>query len=166
MSAERGVVLTWRGLHLADGALRRLLDQRLTSEADCSLLEHDVLTWLAAAPRRRRQMFDLANLVGVTRGGLTRIADRLVQRNWIERDRPETNRREVHAVLTAEGQRAVKRARAVYTRVLAQSLGTHLTAAERDELARITTKLLTALNDGDPLCPPPPTPRTARSPAS
>src|SRR6266536_667185 len=88
MRADRDVVLTWRNLHLADEAVRRILDRRLARDVGCSLLEHDLLDRLAAEPRRRLQMLELADLLGVTRGGLTRIVDRLAARGWIERDRP------------------------------------------------------------------------------
>ena len=150
MLPERSVVLTWRSLHLADGAVRRALDQCLGGEAGCSILEHDLLAWLTAAPQRRLKMLELADMLGVTRGGLTRIVDRLVERGWVERDRPASNRREVHAVLTSDGQDAIEHARAVYVGVLKRTLSAHLSKAELDELARITNKLLSALADPDP----------------
>jgi DNA-binding MarR family transcriptional regulator len=146
MSAEHDVILTWRNLHLADDAVRRLLDQRLTANVGCSLLEHDLLAWLAAADGQRMQMLDLADCLGVSRGGLTRIVDRLAGRGWVDRDRPEHNRREVHAVLTATGRRTVRRARTVYAAVLTETLATHLDGDELDQLTRITGKLLTALH--------------------
>lgn len=156
MPTARRVVLTWRSLHLADSAVRRALDERLAAEAGCSLLDHDLLAWLTAEPLQRLQMLKLADLLGVTRGGLTRIVDRLVQRGWIERDRPTSNRREVYAVLTSDGQHAIEHARAIYLRVLQQSFAAHLSRAELDELARITNKLLGALADHNPRCQPHP----------
>jgi DNA-binding MarR family transcriptional regulator len=152
MPTDRSVVLTWRSLHLADDAVRRILDERLTAEAGCSLLEHDLLAWLTAQPQRRLQMLKLADMLGVTRGGLTRIVDRLVERGWIDRDRPASNRREVYAVLTPDGQHAIEHARAIYLGALQQTLGTHLNKAELDELARITNKLLGAMAEHDPRC--------------
>jgi len=143
-------------MHLADDAVRRVLDQRLTAEAGCSLLEHDLLAWLAAQPQRRLQMLTLADLLGVTRGGLTRIVDRLVERGWLDRDRPASNRREVYAVLTPDGHHAIEHARAVYLSALRQTLGAHLNKTELNELARITDKLLRALADHDLPCQPQP----------
>ena len=156
MPTTPSVVLTWRSLHLADSTVRRVLDERLTAEAGCSLLEHDLLAWLTAAPQRRLQMLKLADMLGVTRGGLTRIVDRLVERRWIERDRPASNRREVYAVLTSDGQHAVEHAGAVYLSVLKQTVGAHLCKAELDALARITSKVLGALADRYPRFPPHP----------
>lgn len=145
MPFERDVVLAWRSLHLSDRAILRMLDKRLISDAGCSLIEHDLLAWLQAAAQQRLQMLELADLLDVTRGGLTRIVDRLVQRGWVQRDRPASNRREVHAKLTTEGQRAIERARATYVRLLTETLGTHLDDSELDQLGRITGKLHHAL---------------------
>jgi DNA-binding MarR family transcriptional regulator len=164
MPTEHSVVLTWRSMHLADDAVRRILDERLAAEAGCSLLEHDLLAWLTAQPQRRLQMLKLADLLGVTRGGLTRIVDRLVERGWIDRDRPERNRREVYAVLTPHGQHAIEHARAIYLSALQQTLGTHLNQTERNELARITNKLLGALAGHDPPVPAPPPALTQNPP--
>jgi DNA-binding MarR family transcriptional regulator len=156
MHLDFDVVRTWRNLHLADKAVRQTLDQRLAAEAGCSLLEHDLLGWLTTAPERGLQMLELADMLGVTRGGLTRIVDRLVERGWIERDRPASNRREVYAVLTADGQRAVRHARDIYVGVLKQTLGTRLSEEELDQLAQITKKLLGPLASGNPPCQPRP----------
>jgi DNA-binding MarR family transcriptional regulator len=152
--AERDVILTWRSLHFAEREVRRALDERLVAKAGCSLLEHDLLAWLAAAPGHRLQMLDLADRLGVTRGGLTRIVDRLVERGWIARDRPEHNRREVYARLTSTGQQAIRRARATYLDVLADTLGAHLEKHDVEQLARITDKLLGGLAAREPGCPP------------
>jgi DNA-binding MarR family transcriptional regulator len=156
MDPDLSVVRTWRSLHLANGAVRRNLDERLAAEAGCSLLEHDLLGWLATAPQRGLQMLELADMLGVTRGGLTRIVDRLVERGWIERDRPASNRREVYAMLTADGQRAVKHARGIYVGVLKQTLGAHLSEGELEQLAQITHKLLGALGGCGLPCQPRP----------
>jgi DNA-binding MarR family transcriptional regulator len=154
MSGKHDIVLTWRSLHLADCVVRRALDQRLTGEAECSLLEHDLLAWVTVAPKQRLQMLELADLLGVTRGGLTRIVDRLVRRGWIQRDRPESNRRAVHAVLTPAGQEATVHARAVYLSTLNQTLGAHLCDHELAQLAGITDKLRTALTGATQGCVP------------
>jgi DNA-binding MarR family transcriptional regulator len=98
----------------------------------------------------------LADMLGVTRTGLTRIVDRPVERRWIERDRPASNRREVYAVLTSDGQRAVEHAGVVYLSVVQQVLRAHLSKAELDELARTTSRVLGALADRYPRCPPHP----------
>jgi DNA-binding MarR family transcriptional regulator len=146
MATEDSVVRAWAGLHFAYGAVRKLLDDRLRRESECSLSDVDVLNELHCTPGHRLQMLDLADRLGVTRGGLTRIIDRLVERGWVSRDRPANNRREVYAVVTDEGSRVLRQARAVYIRLLNETLGAHLDDAALDDIATSMNKLLGALN--------------------
>lgn len=145
MAAEDNVVRAWASMHFAYREMSKLVDERLRAESECSLSDMDVLNELFCTPDHRLQMLTLADRLGVTRGGLTRIVDRLVERGWVGRDRPEHNRREVYAVITDEGTRVVQQARAVYIRVLRQTLGTHLDDAALDELAAGLTKLRDAI---------------------
>src|SRR3954469_11524456 len=103
VAAEDSVVRAWASLHFAYREMSKLVDERLRAEAECSLSDMDVLNELACTPDHRLQMLDLADRLGVTRGGLTRIIDRLVERGWVSRDRPEHNRREVYGVITDDG---------------------------------------------------------------
>jgi DNA-binding MarR family transcriptional regulator len=147
VAAEDSVVRAWASLHFAYREMSKLVDERLRAEAECSLSDMDVLNELACTPDHRLQMLDLADRLGVTRGGLTRIIDRLVERGWVSRDRPEHNRREVYAVITDDGARVVHHARGVYIRLLMDTLGAHLDDAALDEVATSMRKLHEALRD-------------------
>lgn len=124
----------WRNLHLADRIVCDHLNAKLTADVGCTLTEHDVLAWLTAAPNNRLRMLDLATRMRVTPGGLTRIVDRLVQRDWVVRDLPAHNRREVYAVLTETGAATLRQARRTYRQVLDETIAGHLTD---DELTRL-----------------------------
>jgi DNA-binding MarR family transcriptional regulator len=145
MAKPSTVVLTWRNLHLADGAVRAALDGQLSRDANCSLIEHDLMAWLEAAPHCTRGMYELAGLLGVTPGGVTRIVDRLITRGWLTRDRPSRNRREVTVGFTAAGENAFATARTAYLAVLDETLAAHLTERELATLERITSKVLAAV---------------------
>ncbi|MBL8926637.1 MAG: MarR family transcriptional regulator [Pseudonocardia sp.] len=145
MVTEDSVVRAWASMHFAYREMSKLLDERIRAESECSLSDVDVLNELHCTPDHRLQMLALADRLGVTRGGLTRIIDRLVDRGWVSRDRPEHNRREVYAVITDEGARVVQHARAVYIRVLRQTLGTHLDDVALDDLAAGMTTLRDAI---------------------
>src|SRR5829696_2083098 len=75
VAAEDSVVRAWASLHFAYREMSKLVDERLRTEAECSLSDMDVLNELACTPDHRLQMLDLADRLGVTRGGLTRIID-------------------------------------------------------------------------------------------
>jgi DNA-binding MarR family transcriptional regulator len=149
-------MLTWRNLHLADAVICDELNARLAADAGCSLTEHDLMAWLAAAPAHRLRMLDLAVRLRVTPGGLTRIADRLATRGWIERDRPPGNRREVHLTLTPAGTAALRAAQTAYSQVLRDTLARHLDTRDLETLGAIAGKLLSPqAAEHEPHCPHP-----------
>jgi DNA-binding MarR family transcriptional regulator len=145
MTNQTPAILTWRNLHLADAAVCDELNARLAEKIGCSLIEHDVLAWLAVAPGKRLRMLDLATRLRVTPGGLTRIIDRLVDRGWIQRDRPADNRREVYATLTRSGATARRSARVVYGRVVEETFARHLDEQDLITLGSIAHKLVDRL---------------------
>lgn len=150
MADPNRALAIWRSLRLADSAISSRLNTELNEKAGCSLLEHDLMAWLAAAPRQRLQMRDLADRLRITPGGLTRIVDRLVARGWVHRDAPAHNRREVHAVLTSEGIAALDAARLVYTQVVEDAFTRHLDTGDLDRLTHITDTLLHRLDISPP----------------
>jgi DNA-binding MarR family transcriptional regulator len=145
VAGEDCVVRAWAGLHFAYREMSRLLDERLRAESECSLSDVDVLNELHCTPEQRLQMLVLAERLGVTRGGLTRIVDRLVERGWVSRERPAHNRREVYAAVTEEGARVLGHARTVYIRLLTETLGAYLDDAALDDLAAGMAKLRAGL---------------------
>jgi DNA-binding MarR family transcriptional regulator len=147
-------ILTWRNLHLADTAVCEELGARLAEQPGCSLIEHDLLAWLAAAPGHRLRMLDLAGRLAVSPGGLTRIIDRLARRGWVERHRPEDNRREVYVTLTSPGETARHKARLAYSQVIENTVAALLDEQELAALGQISHKLLSGLRpDHEGPCP-------------
>jgi DNA-binding MarR family transcriptional regulator len=149
MAAEDSAVQAWANLRLTYREMSKLIDERLRTESGSTLGDFDVLNELHCTPDHRLQMLTLADRLGVTRGGLTRIIDRLVERGWVSRDRPAHNRREVYVLITDEGSRVVRDARASYVRLLSQTLGTHLDDGALDDLATNLGKLHGALTGND-----------------
>jgi DNA-binding MarR family transcriptional regulator len=136
---------TWRSLHLADTVICEELGARLAEQPGCSLTEHDLLAWLAAAPGHRLRMLDLADRLHVSPGGLTRIVDRLIRRGWVQRHRPEDNRREVYVTLTSLGKTARRTAQLSYSEVIENTLTALLDGQDLIALGQISHKLLSAL---------------------
>jgi DNA-binding MarR family transcriptional regulator len=152
MATQPAVLTIWRNLHLADAMICQELNARLTARVGCSLTEHDVLAWVSAAASQRLRMADLAGLLRVTPGGLTRIIDRTVDRGWIVRDRPADNRREVYAVLTTAGRDLLRTARQTYSGVLQEMIAGPLDHADLSALLDVSQKLLDRLNPDDGHC--------------
>ena len=151
MATPPAVLTIWRNLHLADAMICEELNARLAARVGCSLVEHDLLAWVFAAPSQRLRMAELAGLLRVTPGGLTRIVDRTVERGWIQRHRPARNRRQVYAVLTDTGRSLLRSARQTYSNVLQEMIAGQLGDADLSALLGVSQKLLDGLNpDGGP----------------
>jgi DNA-binding MarR family transcriptional regulator len=90
----------------------RLMD-RLDAELDhhgLSLADYEILVHLSGEAAGELRMTELAARTLVSRSGLTRRLDRLVDGGLVERRNCPTDRRGVFAVLTDEGRRRLKEA--------------------------------------------------------
>lgn len=147
-----GILRVWRNLHLVDALVGEELNATLAARAGCTLVEYDLLAWVFAAPSQGMRMLELARLLRVTPGGLTRIVDRTVLAGWIRRDRLADNRREVYAVLTDEGRALLRSARPAYLGVLEEMISGQLAGADLAALLDVSGKLLDRLQTGSGPC--------------
>jgi DNA-binding MarR family transcriptional regulator len=99
----------WTALLVAHRRLTAQLDAELRAATDMSLDEYDLLYQLRLAGRPLR-MSELAANVLISRPSVSRVADRLVSRGWMERWHDDIDRRVVLVRLTDEGKRAQRRA--------------------------------------------------------
>jgi DNA-binding MarR family transcriptional regulator len=93
----------WRAFLLAHARLSRRLDEELRAEHGLTLPEYDALLQIAQAPDRRLRMSQLADLVVLSRSGVTRLIDRLVADGLVERSQCLSDARGAEAVLTRAG---------------------------------------------------------------
>jgi DNA-binding MarR family transcriptional regulator len=146
MHHDHDLLQAWAGLRHASYALWRALETRLERETGADLPEHELLSHLAAAPEGRLRMVDLAELLTISRSGVTRLMDRLVGRGWVARQQPADNRREVYATLTPAGRAVLARTRATFASALQDTLGHHLDTHDVANLQYATRKLLQGLD--------------------
>ena len=106
----------WRAFLGAHARLFRRLDDELRLEHDLSLPEYDALLRLAESPGRRLRMSRLANLVLLSKSGVTRLIDRLEADGSVERLQCAHDARGAEAVLTDEGLRRLRRASSTHLR--------------------------------------------------
>ncbi len=95
--------------------------------------EYEVLVNVALGPREGIRPTDLADLVFLTKSGLTRLLDRLVERGYIERHACPTDRRGQLIVLTPDGRRAFRRSTPNVVRAIGSLFGER--SIERDVAA-------------------------------
>lgn len=125
----------WRGFITAHATVIDLIERELAEAGELPLSSYDVLLALVEAPNRRLRMHELAEVVVLSRSGLTRLVDRLEQEELLRRDRSGPDRRATYAVLTLKGLRAFRRAWPVYQRGIMRHFVEHLS---EDEIRVIT----------------------------
>jgi DNA-binding MarR family transcriptional regulator len=124
----------WTALLKAHRRLTGLLDAELRTDAAMTLDEYDVLYQVRLA-RRPLRMSELAANVVISRPSVSRLADRLVARGWLERWHDGEDRRVVLVELTEEGRRAQSRAARVHLDGIARLIEAPLLGFDMAEVA-------------------------------
>jgi len=131
----------WRALLNAHAALVGAVEDELSAAGLPPLAWYDVLWAVRRAPGRRIRMAELASGVTISRGGLTKLADRLEGAGLLLREAAPEDGRGLYAVLTDDGEAMLRRMWPVYARVLRASFVGALSDVEatcvREGLARV-----------------------------
>ena len=110
----------WRAFLLAHARVSRRLDEELRAEHDVSFAEYDALLTIAQAPGRRIRMGLLAEEVLLSKSGVTRLVDRLVNDGLVERSTCSTDARGAEAVLTDLGLARLRAASRTHLRGISE----------------------------------------------
>ena len=110
----------WRAFLLAHARVSRRLDEELRLEHDLSIAEYDTLLTLALAPGRRMRMGPLAERVILSKSGVTRLIDRLVGDELVERSTCASDARGAEAVLTERGLARLRQASPTHLRGISE----------------------------------------------
>jgi DNA-binding MarR family transcriptional regulator len=94
----------------------------------------EMLAAIAAADGERMKMGDLAEALVITRGGLTKLVDRLVKAGLIERTFCETDRRVSYATLLPAGAELLEEMVPVVSGELELAFAARLSEPQADEL--------------------------------
>jgi DNA-binding MarR family transcriptional regulator len=137
MSIATHHLQTWRAVVTSHAAVTERV-QRALASADLPHLSWFELMWAVKnSPDGRPRMSELAEWLTLSRGGITKLVDRLEDAGYIERVTCSTDRRSFQAELTPAGERMLEEMRAVYE----LEVGRHL-AAVSDEEAELVTAIL------------------------
>ena len=134
-------LLAWRTLLIAHAQITRRLEAELIAEHELPLASYDVLVQLAEAPGRALRMIELADRVLLSRSGLSRLVDRLVREELVERAPCPEDARGTLAVLTQTGLNRLREASLTHLRGIHDHVASRLDDSELAELARLLTKL-------------------------
>lgn len=124
----------WGALARTHAAITGRLQEALAAADFPPLPWYEVLATVAEAPEQRMKMGDLAEALVITRGGLTKLVDRLVKAGLLERTFCETDRRVSYATLCPAGTEMLEEMRPVVVAELKISFASKLSVAEADLL--------------------------------
>lgn len=141
--------LLWRDFLVAHRRLTDQLEIELERVEGMPLAFYDVLVNLSAAGGHAR-MAELADRVLLSRSGLTRLVDRMVDAGLVERRQCPSDRRGQEAVLTPVGQRALEHASPVHLDGVERHFDAHLSDGEAKALRKFLDKVLAGLGVNQP----------------
>lgn len=135
---EQALMGFWVNLVQAASMLRARLAERLEVEFRLAPEEAELLMRLAAEPDNRLRMAEVSDLLLVSKSGVTRMVDRLIARDLVERATCPSDRRVVYAAITEQGKTLLVEAVPAFVESLTGSLAPH---AEPAELELVRAKL-------------------------
>ena len=124
----------WGALARTHAAIAQRLQDALAASDFPPLPWYEVLATVAEAPEQRLKMGDLAEALVITRGGLTKLVDRLVKAGLLERTFCETDRRVSYATLCPAGTDLLEEMRPVVVAELEVAFAAKLSAAQANDL--------------------------------
>jgi DNA-binding MarR family transcriptional regulator len=124
----------WGALARTHAAVSQRLQEALAQGDFPPLPWYEVLATVAEAPEQRMRMGDLAEALVITRGGLTKLVDRLVKAGLLERTFCETDRRVSYATLLPAGMTLLAEMRPVIVGELEIAFSANLSVEQANEL--------------------------------
>jgi DNA-binding MarR family transcriptional regulator len=124
----------WLAVARTHAAITGRLQEALTAAGLPPLPWFDVLATLSEAPEQRLKMGELAEAVVITRGGLTKLVDRLIKAGLLERTFCETDRRVSYATLLPAGIELLEEMRPVVSGELEATFAANLTDRQAEDL--------------------------------
>jgi len=137
MSTSGGQLEAWRAVVTSHAAVTDRVQKALAAADLPPLSWFEMLQAVKTSPTGRPRMSELAAWLTLSRGGITKLVDRLERVGYLERVSCAEDRRSLQAELTAAGEEMLTEMRAVYE----AEIGQHLSALTAAEAGMITLAL-------------------------
>ncbi len=141
--ASDDIATSWRTITAAVQRTQRRVDRSL-EEAGTPPQWVPVLTLLLAADEHRMPMSALAREMSMTTGGFTKLADRMAREGIIDRRGSVSDRRVVHATLTATGRALAETVSTRYAAILHEAIAVVVPAGPLADAAATLAPLRSA----------------------
>jgi len=140
-SLEGAALDAWRSYLQSHASILRILDAELVTEHGMTTRDYEVLLYLAQADGRRLAMSELAESTMLTRSGITRLVDGLVDCGLIERVSCPKDARVSYAQLTDAGYEKLRAAGCTHVAGIHRMFLEHFSPEELDQLASLLSRL-------------------------
>jgi DNA-binding MarR family transcriptional regulator len=127
----------WRAVVTSHASVTERVQKALVAADLPPLSWFEVLWAVKRSPTGRPRMSELAEWLTLSRGGITKLVDRLQEAGYLERVSCSEDRRSLRAELTAGGERMLQEMRDIYEIEVER----HLSALTEAEAELITTAL-------------------------
>jgi DNA-binding MarR family transcriptional regulator len=131
----------WRSYLQSHASILRELDAELAAAHGMTTRDYEVLLYLAQAPDRKLPMSALAVSTMLTRSGITRLVDGLVEAGLIERVACPSDARVSYARLTDVGYGKLREAGCTHITSIQRLFLEHFTPEEISQLASLLSRL-------------------------
>ena len=138
----------WRSYLQSHASIVRALDAELDAEHQMTTRDYQVLLYLAQADGRHLPMSALAERTMLTRSGITRLVDGLVDAGLIERVACPDDARVSYAQLTDLGYEKLRDAGCSHVASIERLFLAHFTPGELEQLAELLSRLPGAHPEG------------------
>jgi DNA-binding MarR family transcriptional regulator len=137
MSASASRLETWRAVVTSHAAVTERVQKALAAADLPPLSWFELLRAVKRSPGGRPRMSELAEWLTLSRGGITKLVDRLEDAGYLERVSCAEDRRSLRAELTSAGGRMLDEMETVYSREVER----HLSAISIEDAAAIKAGL-------------------------
>jgi DNA-binding MarR family transcriptional regulator len=131
----------WGALTRTQAAVSARLQEALTASGFPPLPWYEVLSTVADSADGRMRMGDLAEALVISRGGLTKLVDRLVKAGLLQRAFRADDRRVSYAVMTASGREMFAEMEPVVVGELRTAFTTSLSSRQATVLSESLQKI-------------------------
>src|SRR5688572_15600690 len=139
-------IQAWRAVCTSHAAVANRLQQALTAADLPPLSWFELLNAVDRSPTGRPRMGELAEWLTLSKGGITKLVDRLEEAGYLKRVSSKNDRRSLQAELTRAGRRMLEEMLAVCSPELERHLGS-LTVEEGKALTSALEKVTASTCD-------------------
>jgi DNA-binding MarR family transcriptional regulator len=145
---EGAALEAWRSFLQSHAAILRALDAELVAAQGMTTRDYEVLLYLSQADERKLPMSALAESTMLTRSGITRLVDGLVDAGLIERVSCPNDARVSYAHLTDAGYEKLRDAGCTHIASIHRLFLEHFSPEEIEQLAALLSRLPGARPEG------------------